>query len=133
MKVLFVCEGNAARSQMAQAFYNNATRSTDAESAGTIVDITGLVPPKVILVMNELGIPMDAHFRKQITREMFDAAERVILMTQNSLPDYLQGDKVTFWDVDDPRHKEMDVFYRVRGEIQKKVEELIADDERKTS
>ncbi len=125
MRILFVCAGDAGRSQMAEAFYNHITGTRDAASAGTEVIVGKPMPPRILSIMNELGISMSGHYRKQITKEMFDEAERVILMTNKSLPDYLKGDKVAFWDVDDPRQQEMDVFYRVREEILAKVNEMI--------
>jgi protein-tyrosine-phosphatase len=38
-KILFICYGNVARSQMAEAFYNKFTNSNDAKSAGVGYDM----------------------------------------------------------------------------------------------
>ena len=58
-KILFICAGNVARSQMAEAFYNYFTDSLDAISAG-VLDFTpakyGHPIPEVVEVMQEEGI-----------------------------------------------------------------------------
>lgn len=41
MKILFVCRGNVARSQMTEKIYNTLTRSHDAQSAGTQAEFEG--------------------------------------------------------------------------------------------
>ena len=47
MKILFVCEGNMMRSQMAEAFYNELTGTRDAISAGTAAEEKP-IPSKVL-------------------------------------------------------------------------------------
>lgn len=70
MKILFVCLGNVARSQMAEAFYNKYTNSVAAKSAG-VLDYTPAkyVHPtrEVIEVMKEEGIDVSNQFVKTVT------------------------------------------------------------------
>ena len=58
-KILFVCAGNVARSQMAEAYYNSFTNSNNGSSAG-VLDFTPLKyshpAEEVIQAMKEDGI-----------------------------------------------------------------------------
>lgn len=63
-KVLFLCTGNSARSQMAEALLRHyAGDQFEAYSAG--LDPKGL-NPYTIRVMQELGIDMSAHTSKSV-------------------------------------------------------------------
>ena len=53
-KVLFICVGNAARSQMAEAFFNVFSKEGRAISAG--VKLKEEVDPNAVRVMKEVGI-----------------------------------------------------------------------------
>jgi arsenate reductase (thioredoxin) len=65
-RVLFVCIHNSARSQMAEAFLNDAGRGEfEAESAGIT---PGKLNPNVVQVMKEIGI--DISHNK--TKDVFD-------------------------------------------------------------
>jgi arsenate reductase len=63
-KVLFLCTGNLARSQMAEAFLRKyGGESFEAHSAG--LKTKGL-NPYTIQEMEEIGIPLDSHTSKDL-------------------------------------------------------------------
>ena len=65
-RVLFLCTGNSARSQMAEAFLREyAGDRFEVHSAG--VDAKGFILPDVIAVMKELGIDMEGQKSKSVT------------------------------------------------------------------
>ena len=67
--VLFVCNHNAGRSQMAQAFFERlAPPDIRAESAGT--EPAAAIWPEVVEVMREVGIDIADRKPKKLTREM---------------------------------------------------------------
>jgi len=129
MDVLFVCVGNAARSQMAKGFYNHYARRTRAESAGT--EPAGEVSRKAIEVMREKGIDISREKPKLLTLEMVSGARRVVTMgclSRESCPAFLAGSaKLTDWSLEDPKGKDIEVYRRVRDEIEKRVKKLIKE------
>ena len=61
-KVLFLCTGNSARSQMAEAFLRKyGGERFEAFSAGLEPSVLN---PFTIQVMEEVGVDMSAHFPK---------------------------------------------------------------------
>ena len=95
MNVLFVCNGNVARSQIAETLFNHLS-GHQATSAGTAVrhlDVEGQtikahsetpgapVTPGIVLdLMQEKGFDLSGNTRNQDTPEMVDSADRIILM-----------------------------------------------------
>jgi len=113
MKILFVCHANAGRSQVAEELFNQLSQHK-AESAGTKVDellaernpsnrtikhATG--GPSVIAYMRGEGIDVSENNRIQLTPNMVDEADKVVVITvKESWPKYLQeSEKVIFWDI----------------------------------
>lgn len=67
-KVLFLCTGNSARSQMAEAFLRNyAGDRFEAYSAG--LEPRG-ISPYTVRVMEEIGLSLDGHRSKPLTDYM---------------------------------------------------------------
>jgi len=65
-RVLFLCTGNSARSQMAEAFLRAyAGDRFEIHSAG--VEPKGQILPEVLEVMKELGIDMEGQRSKSVT------------------------------------------------------------------
>lgn len=64
-KVLFLCTGNSARSQMAEAFLRKyASDHFEVHSAGIEPSV---VNPSTIRVMEEIGMDMSAHRSKSLS------------------------------------------------------------------
>lgn len=102
--IFFVCTGNAARSQMAELMWAAHFGADSAVSAGTEVVVGKPMPEDLVSAMKDAGYDTSHCYRKQITEQMVEVADRVVLMTDRSLPDYLKDSpKVIRWQVDDPR------------------------------
>lgn len=141
MKVLFVCYANIGRSQVAQAFFDNLSQH-DSDSAGIGVDELmarlNLTSKKlkdtpsnrsVEYIRNELGVDIAEKERRQLTPEMVDEAELVIVIEmKNRWPDYLNEEgKVVFWGIPDPYGNDEDFAYDVFIQVRHRVEQLVED------
>ncbi len=124
-KVLFVCLGNACRSQMAEGFARQlGAEVMEAESAGLMPLET--VPSQTRKVMLELNIPIDTQYPKGV--EVFRTTEfdLVINMSGTILPKGLK-EKERRWTVADPYQRSDGAFRQVRDDIEKRVRELIVE------
>ena len=115
MKVLFVCNANMGRSQVAEALFNQLS-SESARSAGTVADaiVERTNPPSrrikdggssAITSMTEQGVDVPEKTRDQLTPEMVQHADKIIVMADDDTwPDYLRNsDKVVVWTIQDTR------------------------------
>ena len=139
--VLFLCTGNSARSQMAEAFLRKSAGDRyEVMSAGT--EPKG-INPLTIRVMEEIGISMDGHRSKSLDEYLgkvqvlyaitvCDRAEKacpgVWPFTLNRL----------FWPFDDPaayegtEEDQLKKFREVRDQIEAKIKEWLASQETQT-
>jgi len=94
MKVLFVCNGNVARSQMVSTIFNKLTHGRhESRSAGTtVIDLKRGVNREgkkikdvasaehVSNALKELGIDISEHSRHQVTKEDLHGVDLIVTM-----------------------------------------------------
>jgi thioredoxin type arsenate reductase len=132
MRVLFVCTGNSARSQMAEGWLRHLSAGrVEAASAGT--EPRGL-HPLAARVMAERGVDISRQRSKHLSEvqgSRFDWVVTVCDRARQSCPVF-PGARTVHWDLPDPaeaRGSEEEVaeaFRRVRDELARRVEELLA-------
>jgi arsenate reductase (thioredoxin) len=130
IKVLFLCTGNSARSQMAEAFLRKYGDDTfEAHSAG--LEPKGL-HPFTIQVMSEIGIDLAGHASKDVTTYLgkvnFGYLITVCSNAEQRCPRAFLGvSQRLHWDLDDPAAVEgsddekLAKFRQVRDEIAIKI------------
>ena len=127
-KILFVCIESAGRSQMAEAFAKHyGDGKVEALSAGT--KPSNQVNPLVLRVMRERGIDISKNKPKRITTRMVQEAEMIVTMgcdAQGFCPAQML-DRVTDWQVEDPKDKPLQRVREIRDEIEARVRTLIKE------
>ena len=123
--VLFVCNHNAGRSQMAQAFFERyGPEDVRAESAGT--EPASEIWPPVVEVMREVGLDLAGRRPKKLTIEMQLHADWAITMGCGDACPYV-ATAVEAWDIPDPAGRPMDEVRAIRDGIEAHIRELIGD------
>ena len=124
-KVLFVCIENSNRSQMSQAFAKILGGDTIAAySAGS--KPSGIVNPKAIASMKELGYDLSVHDSKSLKEvERFAPFDAVVTMGCGDTCPWMPAKKFIDWEIPDPKNMEPDDFRKVRDLIKEKVKDLL--------
>lgn len=134
MTVLFVCTGNSARSQMAEAFARHYGGSQiEASSGGT--DPIGL-HPLTIQVMAEKGIDVSHQQSKKLADEILHAADYVITVCDHAdqhCPALPPNIRKLHWPVPDPAgvtgrgpEEALAAFRRARDELEVRVRDFLS-------
>ena len=119
-RVLFVCVGNAGRSQMAQAFYER--RGGEARSAGSRPERQLHAP--VVEAMSEVGVSLEGRRPKSLAREDVEWAELVVTMGCGDACPVLPGKRYLDWNLDDPVGAPVSEVRVLRDEIERLVADL---------
>ena len=138
-KVLILCTGNSARSQMAEGLLrHDAGDAFEVESAGTK---PGTVRREAIKAMQEVGIDISGHRSKHVDEfdgKRFDYVITVCDNAKESCPVFMGAVKRLHHSFDDPPppsvgtdKERMAVFRRVRDELRGYLRNF-ADSERGT-
>jgi protein-tyrosine-phosphatase len=141
MKILFICEGNVIRSQMAEAFFRDFRVGGSIDYRPPPPPGTHVPPsreharrpqeefPEVVSAMREAGIDMSSATSNRLMPTMLEKAERVILVgpITAGIPPFLRDwPKLEEWGVPDPGYGDIDVR-EARDMIREKVEALVKE------
>ena len=123
-RVLILCTGNSARSQMAEGLLrHDAGAHFDVDSAGTK---PGSVRPEAIAVMREMGIDISEHRSKHVDQfegQTFDYVITVCDDAREACPVFLGAARRLHHSFEDPaavggsEEQRLTVFRRVRDEL----------------
>ncbi len=124
-KLLFVCIENSNRSQMSQAFAKIiGGDAVEAYSAGS--KPSGIVNPKAIAAMKELGYDLSTHDSKSLDEvKQYAPFDAVVTMGCGDACPWMPAKQFIDWQIPDPKHMEPAQFNEVRDFIKEKVGELI--------
>ena len=124
MRVLILCTGNSARSQMAEGLLrHDGGASFEVASAGTKPSI---VRPEAIAAMGEVGIDISGHRSKSVDEFAGQAFDYVITVCDNareSCPIFPATTQRIHWSLDDPaavqgtEEQRLAEFRRVRDQL----------------
>lgn len=124
-EILFVCEQNAGRSQMAAVLTNHLGNGrVHVRSAGS--SPTDVLNPAVIEVMAELGLDMSQEFPKPLTDDVVQAADVVVTMGCGDACAIYPGKRYLDWELADPAQLNVDEVREVRDQIRDRVVALLA-------
>lgn len=121
-RILFVCYGNACRSQMAEAFAKSMAPHVEVESAGLAP--LGYLPEAVYTVMAEAGVELGGQYSKEIDLDRLASFDLVVNMS--GVPwIFRQPRELVELDVLDPFGANIDVYRKSRDQVREIVESLL--------
>jgi len=132
-RVLFLCTGNSARSQMAEGLLRVlGPDQFEVSSAGTIASF---VRPQAIAVMNEIGIDISGHRSKSADEFLDDEFDYVITVCDHAnqrCPVFSGPAKRLHWSIDDPviagsESERLAAFRRAREELDQRIRTFVQE------
>jgi arsenate reductase (thioredoxin) len=119
-RALFVCIGNAGRSQMAQAFYEQL--GGEARSAGSRPEEK--LHGTVVEAMHEVGVDISDRRPKGFTHADVEWADVIVTMGCGDVCPVFPGRQYLDWDLPDPVAMDLDDVRVLRDEIQQRIAAL---------
>lgn len=143
--MLFVCAGNICRSPMAEYLFKNRILNNpewETCSAGIIASYGQPASQEGVIALEEKGLDLTPHRSQPLSADIVKAATVITVMTQSQLeqiacmfPDIAVREKTFLLrsfdpeaaaaDVDDPIGMSLDVYRRVRDEIDSALHGLV--------
>ena len=128
IRVLILCTGNSARSQMAEGLLrHDGWERFEVHCGGTIASF---VRPQAIEALKEIGIDISGHRSKSVDEflgQEFDYAITVCDNANENCPVFPGKTKRIHWSFDDPAESgDIEVFRRVRDEIRDRLREFMS-------
>lgn len=132
-RVLILCTGNSARSQLAEGWLRTLGGERFAAfSAGT--DPKPAVHPLAIQVMSEAGIDLTGHRSKDVRRflgQSFDCIITVCDNARDTCPTFPGAQRQLHWPLPDPaavaEPERAAAFRQTSAEIRRRIRRFIAD------
>ena len=132
MNILFLCTGNACRSQIAEGWARHlGGNAIEVQSAG--IEAHGK-NPRAISVMQDAGIDISQQESTRVTTEMLERADRLVTVCGHAdehCPVLPAGKKKIHWPLEDPARATgseaeiMQVFSAARDDIRQRVQDLL--------
>jgi arsenate reductase len=132
-KILFLCTGNAARSQMSEALaridYGDLIEPISAGSRPA-----GFVHPLAVRAIEELGFSMDEAYSKsaeEFRKQAFDLVVTVCDSAAADCPTWPGAKHLVHWSIEDPsfepggEEKRWAAFRATRDELRKRIDALM--------
>lgn len=131
--VLFICEANVGRSQIAESYYNAFTGSKRAISAGVknvIKKYGGKPDPEIIKIMREDNIDISSQHIKVFSIDMVDKVKHVIVLCEEHIcpTQLVRSPKTRVMPIQDPYNMNINGAREIRNEIKELVKILIKQD-----
>src|ERR1039457_6138937 len=133
-KILVLCTGNSARSQMAEGLFRaEGGGGFEVFSAGTK---PSSVRPEAIAVMQEIGIDLSGHRSKSVDEFAGQSIDYVVTVCDNArdtCPVFPAGTERLYWSFEDPAAvqgtelERMAAFRRMRDRIHERVRAFYRD------
>jgi arsenate reductase (thioredoxin) len=135
LKILILCTGNSARSQMAEGLLRHM--------AGDWIDVAsaGVAPthvrPEAIAAMKEIGIDISNHRSKSIDEFISQPFDFVITVCDNAnqqCPVFAGASRRVHWSLDDPAavagddETRLEAFRQTRNSLRDRLEKFIKDE-----
>ena len=134
MRILVLCTGNSARSQMAEGLLRReAGTGRQVFSAGTK---PSSVRPEAIAVMRELGIDISGHRSKSVDEfagQVFDYVITVCDHARDNCPIFPGGTARLHWSCEDPAAVEgsqaerLAAFRRIRDQLHERIKTFFTE------
>ena len=124
-KVLFLCIGNACRSQMAEAIAKHMASDVIEPSSAGLVPF-GEIPSTTLSVLEERGISTEGQSSKPLRPADLSAANIVVNMTGRPGNSIFTEPVASIedWDVGDPYGFNLAVYRAICDQIETRVEDL---------
>lgn len=124
--VLFVSVHNAGRSQMAAGYLSHLSGGViEVRSAGS--EPADKINPVAVQAMAEEGIDITYKKPRILTTDAVTASDVVLTMGCGDACPYYPGKRYEDWTLDDPAGQDIDTVRRIRDEIRRRVEDLMAE------
>lgn len=133
-KILVLCTGNSARSQMGEGLFRAELGDAfEVFSAGTR---PSAVRPEAIAVMKEIGIDISGHRSKSVDEfagQSFDYLVTVCDNARDNCPVFPAGAVRLHWSFEDPdsvrdnQDHRLAAFRRIRDQIRDRVQAFVRD------
>lgn len=127
MTIVFVCTGNTCRSPMAEALMRAELAKRGVSAAVTSAGLAAAGEPAAdhaVTVMEECGLNITRHRSRPLTKELADAADHLVVMTENHrsllLAAGVEDGKITVpaGGVPDPFGGSVEVYRRTRDTLE---------------
>lgn len=139
MKVLFVCNANVGRSQVAQVCFEQLSKhesycagigvakAVSQRPSSKLKDIPNI--RAVEYIKKEFRVDLSKRDRRQLTPGMIDEVDlAIIIHERGEWPDYLkEGGKVVFWDIPDTIDLDDESSHEIWYQVKLRVEELVRE------